>query len=146
MLLDKLSSKDIANLRLVSRAFRQLPKLLFMKLLREDMPWLWEVEDYDAGNTNWFSLYQMVKGCWLNIKGLKNRQRIWKDVEEVVRRIKVCRENGQIVDEIPDAYLVAQQSNDSAGSQQDDSDEHEEDYNEGNGDEHMDDAEEEGDD
>lgn len=35
-------SKDIANLRLVSRAFRQLPQSLFMELTLREMPWLYE--------------------------------------------------------------------------------------------------------
>lgn len=38
-----LSSKDIANLRLATRAFRQLPIFLFRTLVLREMPWLWEV-------------------------------------------------------------------------------------------------------
>ncbi|KAK7184551.1 hypothetical protein DPSP01_012858 [Paraphaeosphaeria sporulosa] len=40
--LDHLLSKDIASLRLASRAFRYLPISYFQKLLNRQMPWLWE--------------------------------------------------------------------------------------------------------
>ncbi|KAF7898650.1 hypothetical protein EAF00_005096 [Botryotinia globosa] len=43
-LLYKLGSKDIANLRLVSRAFRQLPQELFRHLLVKELPWFWEID------------------------------------------------------------------------------------------------------
>ncbi|KAA8641763.1 uncharacterized protein ATNIH1004_010702 [Aspergillus tanneri] len=37
-----LGSSDIANLRLASRAFRQLPISVWYRLTPEEMPWLWE--------------------------------------------------------------------------------------------------------
>ncbi|KAE8358214.1 hypothetical protein BDV27DRAFT_169650 [Aspergillus caelatus] len=43
MIIDNLSTKDIASLRLVSREFYQLPVSLWHRLIQEDMPWLWEV-------------------------------------------------------------------------------------------------------
>jgi hypothetical protein len=42
MLMNNLLSKDIANLRLASRSFRQLPQSLFRSLTLREMPWLWE--------------------------------------------------------------------------------------------------------
>lgn len=42
-LLSYLNSSDIANLRLTSRTFRQLPILLWRDLLLREMPYLWEV-------------------------------------------------------------------------------------------------------
>ncbi|KAF2451018.1 hypothetical protein P171DRAFT_427261 [Karstenula rhodostoma CBS 690.94] len=42
--LDGLRSKDIASLRLASRAFRQLPISYFQKLLNREMPWFWEAQ------------------------------------------------------------------------------------------------------
>lgn len=41
--LSYLGSSDIANLRLASRTFRQLPILLWRDLLLKEMPFLWEV-------------------------------------------------------------------------------------------------------
>ncbi|KAF2641925.1 hypothetical protein P280DRAFT_468412 [Massarina eburnea CBS 473.64] len=41
-ILDHLSSKDIAALRLTSRTFHQLPISYFQKLILREMPWLWE--------------------------------------------------------------------------------------------------------
>lgn len=97
LILDELSSKDIANLRLVTPAYRQLSVSLFRRLLLEDMPWLWEAKELPMGNTDFHRLYMMVKFCWMNIKGLQNRKRIWKDISEVVTRIEKYRRQGKIV-------------------------------------------------
>ncbi|KAL2075541.1 hypothetical protein VTL71DRAFT_484 [Oculimacula yallundae] len=43
--LEKLSPKEIANLRLSSRSFRQLPKQIFKQLIEEELPWFWEVDE-----------------------------------------------------------------------------------------------------
>lgn len=94
-----LSSKDVANMRLVTRAYRQLPIIMFRKFLLEDMPWLWEALNMPKGQMDWFKLYNIVKGCWQNMKGLQNRKRVWRDVNEIVRRIEKLREEGNIVDE-----------------------------------------------
>jgi len=96
MILDELSSKDIANLRLATPAYRQLNGILFRRLLLEDMPWLWEATDLPLRNTNFHLLYRMSKFSWINLKGLKNRKRIWTDVSEVVTRIERHRREGKI--------------------------------------------------
>jgi hypothetical protein len=163
-------SRDIANLRLASRAFRQLPISLWHGLLREEMPWLWEVWSDDApsfwattsvpqlkaaqtarveyqcqlqvyrdvireempwmwkewcdaeppysdvtlkdaallvastsiklprAQTNWYQLHRDITAHWGELKGLQNRRRIWKDVEEIISRVKKYREEGKILD------------------------------------------------
>jgi len=167
-----LHSRDIANLRFVSRAYRQLPIYVFRHLLEEEMPFLWEVwndddpyfwatvspeglkedaaarekireegesiravitrdlpelndtiteavqEILDARpdpimyhytkalekvvcglpreNTNWYEVYVGIARA--NLKGLRNRKRIWKDLEEIITRIKKYRDEGRIVD------------------------------------------------
>jgi hypothetical protein len=101
-ILNSLSSRDIANLRVVTPAYRQLPVILFRTLVRQEMPWLFEAETMPIGNTDWFMLYKMVKLCWQDLMGLRNRKRIWKDVEEVVGRIDNYRKLGKIVDEVID--------------------------------------------
>ncbi|KAJ4300680.1 hypothetical protein N0V90_002768 [Kalmusia sp. IMI 367209] len=161
--LSYLSSRDIANLRLASRTFRQLPVLLWRDLLLAEMPYLWEVwsddepyiwatvthdavmehenqeseiqtrlndtrniikEEYpkiidewevevkgilskrqgflEAGradalrkmvtglpvaNTNWYKLYAEITKNWADLKGLKNRKRIWMDVGGIVEKL-----------------------------------------------------------
>ena len=88
MVQEYLSSKDIASLRLASRACRRIPSLLFRKLLLEEMPWMWEVEEIINGRfAFWHQLYCAIKFDWAGLKGLQNRKRIWKDAEEIVRRI-----------------------------------------------------------
>lgn len=173
-----LTSKDIANLRLASHSFRQLPISLWGQLFRKEMPWLWEVwcdepvsfwathpttghrvleleyrreqqdrtefihqlqlfrdlireempemwEDWKAAQpvyedvapvlrhslsladnlpsqrlplaqTDWYELYRQITAHWEDLKGLHNRQRIWADAEEIIRRIQQYREEGKI--------------------------------------------------
>ena len=96
MVLEYLSSKDIASLRLATRAFRQIPHLHFRRLLLEDMPWMWEVEEIRTGEVaDWHQLYCAIKFDWAGFKGLQNRRRIWKDAEEIVSRIRKRRRIGR---------------------------------------------------
>jgi hypothetical protein len=172
-IVEYLPSRDIASLRLSSRAFRQLPISLFHTLLRQEMPWLWETwlssqpyfwvaksvahfkaikaakDEYERqlqeyreiikeempelfkewcdaepafkdiyvgtdgeeetrlaettttlprAQTNWYELYRDITVHWGELKGLQNRRRTWKDVEEIIRRIRGHREKGEIVD------------------------------------------------
>lgn len=131
LVLQHLGARDIASLRLASRAFYHLPVLLWHRLLRDEMPWLWEIrsdeppyfwatvteqdlnrhEDFNAvvpdaseyarplqshgidaqqhqatwvyptpplHRTNWFMLYCGIKRNWTDMKGLRNRKRIWQ--------------------------------------------------------------------
>lgn len=48
------------------------------------------------GRTNWCRAYYEVKMNWEALRGLQNRERIWKDVEEIFRRIDVYRGEGRI--------------------------------------------------
>lgn len=98
MVVEYLSSEDIANLRLATRAARELPTILFRRLLLEDMPWMWEAEDVPLGDVDWYKLYCTVKFGWVGLKGLMNRKRIWKDVEEIVRRIEKDRRSKRKMD------------------------------------------------
>lgn len=96
MILDHLGSKDIANLRLATPVFRQLPSILFRRLLLEDMPWLYEVKELDVAQFDWYSFYCTLKSSWKDLKGLRNRKRIWQDVEEILGRIEGYRKKGEI--------------------------------------------------
>ncbi|TGO21585.1 hypothetical protein BPAE_0211g00050 [Botrytis paeoniae] len=160
-----LPSKDVASIRLVSRAFTQLSQSFFYKLVVSEMPWLWEIYDstppsfwatvsgadlesrekrrkehneqlvalrsliweespelydelkaaepvfdesiggalktgfengIDTKKLDWYQLYLgITKGFKEGrLKGLQNRERIWKDVEEIIRRIKKYEEIG----------------------------------------------------
>ena len=46
--------------------------------------------------TNWCRIYYDVKMNWEALKGLQNRERIWKDIEEIFRRIDKYRSEGKI--------------------------------------------------
>lgn len=96
MILDNLGSKDIANLRLATPVFRQLPTILFRRLLLEDMPFLFEVRNLDVPKVDWYSCYCTMKSRLGDLKGLRNRRRIWQDVEEIIRRKQNYRKDGKI--------------------------------------------------
>ena len=96
MILDHLGSKDIANLRLATPVFRQLPTIMFRRLLLEDMPWFFEVKDLDVAKYDWYEFYCALKSSWKDLKGVRNRRRIWRDLEEILRRIDEFRKEGKI--------------------------------------------------
>jgi hypothetical protein len=48
------------------------------------------------GRTNWYRLYRDITVNWKDLNGLQNRRRIWKDVEEIKRRIKQFREDDEL--------------------------------------------------
>lgn len=93
-----LPSKDIANLRLASRICAEVPIITFRRLIQEDMPWFWELDELPVA-VHWFQLYKKLKFCWGNLKGLRNRKRIWKDVSAIIERIEPFRD----VEAIPEA-------------------------------------------
>ena len=62
----------------------------------EDMPWLFEVKELDVAKINWYDCYCRLKFNGKDLKGLQNRRRIWRDVEEIVRRIENYRNEGKI--------------------------------------------------
>ncbi|BCS29628.1 F-box protein [Aspergillus puulaauensis] len=146
LIVEFLDPADITSLRIASTAFTKLPNSVWYRLVRDEMPWLWEAWDegeaehtpspwtmmtanevkllleqrkhyseilakeripvngmldyllpnpsarpdvkLSRGNTNWHQVYVQIKQNWDRLKGLRNRQRIWEDMEEVMRRIK----------------------------------------------------------
>lgn len=150
MIIDYLGSSDITSLSIASRAFAELPNSVWYRLVRREMPWLWEAWDESECkhrpllwtnittaeiksvirarstyakalsedvytehaaervaeyrfplsvimpdqvklprmNTEWRRVLVQIQLNWGRLKGLQNRQRIWVDVEEVVRRIR----------------------------------------------------------
>ena len=169
-ILDHLHSKNIAALRLASRAFRQIPIAYFQKLLNRQMPWLWEawptllkpdhpaysfwatvtaseavrklqhpqkeisyLNDYveivgrempelkpvleealpeaiqrvldehqleveldkdrkpfflPPGRTDYHLLYVLIKRHWKQMRGLRNRLRIWNRCKDIIKQIE----------------------------------------------------------
>jgi hypothetical protein len=138
---------DITSLRMTSKAWAELPNNVWYRLVREEMPWLWEawdeseashvpspwttvtanevkslykerkyysrvlgdeytppdkIVDYllplprvvgdqvklSRANTDWHWVYTQIKRSYGGLKGLRNRRRIWEDVEEIIRRIQ----------------------------------------------------------
>jgi hypothetical protein len=98
MVLGYCSSKDFATLRLVTRAFWEVPMTIFREFLLRDMPWFWEARELPINTTDWPRLYRMAKFNWGNLKGLQNRRRIWADIEILLSRIARYRREGRIPD------------------------------------------------
>lgn len=62
MVIFHLSSRDIARLRLVSRSFRQLPQQLFLRLIKDEIPWFWEFDELKQMNDDrWREAYKDVE-------------------------------------------------------------------------------------
>lgn len=59
---------------------------------RESLP----IANVDVEKTNWYKLYCGITRNWKELKGLRNRERIWEDIEEIVRRMKRYREAGDV--------------------------------------------------
>ncbi|KAI7167164.1 hypothetical protein KC319_g1909 [Hortaea werneckii] len=57
ILLEQLSRQDVANLRLVSPIFKQLPQTYFRHLVETEMPWLWEVSDLPKHRIDFYRLW-----------------------------------------------------------------------------------------
>jgi len=123
MLLEMLEPRDVASLRLCSKAFSQLPQTYFKRLIRRKMPWVWELQDIHSGSkrgTDWFGLWNAlsaadggsradeknrdpaggdgshsyhedVKG---EIKGLRNRRMIYRDITMILDMIREARIEG----------------------------------------------------
>jgi hypothetical protein len=57
------------------------------------------IEMLPRNRTNWYVLYREIVKNWGELKGLRNRERIWGDVEDIVKQIKGLRSEGKLVDE-----------------------------------------------
>ena len=57
----------------------------------------WTPIKLPRSQTNWYQLYRDITINWKDLKGLHNRRRIWKDIEEIISRIKKFRAEGKIM-------------------------------------------------
>ncbi|KAI1842601.1 hypothetical protein JX266_011214 [Neoarthrinium moseri] len=73
LILIHLTSPDVANLRLASRTFYQIPQYIFRSLTLREMPWLWE-----AWSTLDYSFWASTTGDVLEAKIKQHRQRLEK--------------------------------------------------------------------
>jgi hypothetical protein len=104
-MISHLPRRDVANLRLTSRTFHHIPAHYFKNLIREYMPWFWELKELEADNEklraafpgtfkggsrsdpNWFQIYMYLRILQLGMLGLRNRVRIYKNIKRLVTRI-----------------------------------------------------------
>jgi hypothetical protein len=123
MLLEMLEIRDVANLRLCSRTFSQLPQTYFKHLIRREMPWVWELHDKHSGSepkrgVDWFALWNQLSASdggscadekkraaadydeghsydgVVEIKGLRNRRMIYRDITIILDMISEARAEG----------------------------------------------------
>ena len=58
MVLHMLERPDVANLRLVSKSFRQMPQTYFRSLVLNEMPWIWwDIESLPPKKVHWYELW-----------------------------------------------------------------------------------------
>ena len=57
ILILQLPYRAVANLRLASHSFRQLPQAYFRHLIKTEMPWFWEIESLQPKQVNWHKLW-----------------------------------------------------------------------------------------
>lgn len=58
MIIEMLGRQDVANLRLVSRSFQQIPQSYFRGLVADEMPWIWwDIKDFLPTEVDWFKLW-----------------------------------------------------------------------------------------
>lgn len=118
ILLEMLERRDVANLRLSSKAFSQLPQTYFRQLIEKEMPWVWELHDTHSGTEpkrgiDWFALWNKLSASdggdcvdeqkraessephsydgKLEIKGLRNRRMIHRDINVILDMIADAR-------------------------------------------------------
>ena len=94
-ILSYLTCRDAVHLRLVSPVFHRLPGWLFRDYLKNEMPWLWEVDDLQVAEDSWQNLYRMAARSTEDIKGLKKRKMVWEACEEICKTIKELQEGNQ---------------------------------------------------
>lgn len=73
----------------------KLPEETKQEMLRRD----WEqmpIARLNAKKTNWYRLYSGITRHWKELKGSQTRERIWADVNEIVRSIKRYHESGEL--------------------------------------------------
>jgi hypothetical protein len=94
MVLSHLSSKDIGNLRLASRTFRQLPNRLFFRLVQDELPWFWEIDELRAACAEYCErLYNMqnpLLSQLLSVHAVRERKLLERDMNWLEVYKKLC--------------------------------------------------------
>jgi hypothetical protein len=86
MLLMELDSQSIRNIRLVSRAFRQLPQQVHKHLILKELPWFWEIDEIQTQKQEHFrNMYIKMYGEDLSklgdTLGAQSRQKVKDTIE-----------------------------------------------------------------
>ena len=63
MIVDLLSRRDVANLRLASLSFVQLPQTYFHQLVKTEMPWVWEIESLQPNQIDGHELWRKLSAA-----------------------------------------------------------------------------------
>ncbi|KAL4767160.1 hypothetical protein BDW60DRAFT_220752 [Aspergillus nidulans var. acristatus] len=91
-IIDFLDPADIARPHAVSKTFARLPNIYRVDGTVEHLLPRLNLQEKSIkvtkAGTNWHRVYATIKRNWACLKGLHNRQRIWEDVAEIIRRIQ----------------------------------------------------------
>ena len=96
MAMEHLSIQDVANLRLASSSFTQLPQSYFHHLVRSEMPWVWEIESLPPNQVDWYSLWcELTKADGGSCANEREREYVKKCKEQIYKAArKDLRERG----------------------------------------------------
>jgi hypothetical protein len=95
MVLYHLECRDVANLRLASPSFVQLPQTFFRQIIRKAMPWVWEMDNFQPlKQVDWYKLWcKLAKADGGTFPDVKEREFVrsqWRVIEngamEILKR------------------------------------------------------------
>jgi hypothetical protein len=104
MILDRLTRHEIANLRMVSPTYAQLPQVYFKRLVTTEMPWVWEVQDLAPRTVDWYKLWCKLSkadgGSWTDAEerqyahNLSEKMRC-RDIEKDLTKLRNAQARGR---------------------------------------------------
>ncbi|TKA59198.1 hypothetical protein B0A55_11625 [Friedmanniomyces simplex] len=77
LLLHHLGRRDVANLRLASSSFRQLPQVYFHRIVETKMPWVWELDNFKGRRMDWYTLWRKLSAA-NGGAGIDEQERNWR--------------------------------------------------------------------
>ncbi|RMZ44820.1 hypothetical protein CA14_011003 [Aspergillus flavus] len=88
MILSYLNSRDIATLRVLD-SHTSHPTIVSHTIDVQEHLSQWTLPKPPYGRTNWYMLYLDIKRNWKELRGLRNRERIWNYQEKMLVSLKM---------------------------------------------------------
>lgn len=85
LIIDQLPRASVANMRLVSRSFGQLPQSYFHRLIMAEKPWVWEVESLWGSRVDWHALWCSLKRADNGLQVAEQNRALQTDANDAER-------------------------------------------------------------